>query len=453
MDPTTNRISLCSGSGESYYVLEIGDDGSANYGFGRGIDVDSDGNTYVSGSIGSDGYIAKLLPSGNLDWDKKMVTGKCTNIFVGSDGIYMQGESGSSGTGQCQFAKFNATNGSTIWQTTSTASGTYWDRQSGFDTSDNSIVACGRKGYTDFEGQHGDGTQCKCDSSGTIQWSRYLHSGAHDSRNGAALDIASGAGARTTSGDVMHWSSYNPHGYTYDRVQLMRSNGSDGANTASENSCGFNNGSVDIPTGCKVNSTDDINVCGDFEQNEATQGAFLRQMSAQTWRQINFQKRYDTTTASSFDGLIVDKSGAGSEQDMIYVVGDTTNHGESWSEKAGLIVKYNNSGTIQWERALALANTDIQFLRAAVLEDNLYVIGTKGTSTTRRIVVFKVLKDGSMTGTHGSYIYKSLSIGDSSVSTSLSHMSISNDAYAPTNGASSTTFSDVAPTYSKQPVS
>lgn len=450
MDPVSRIITLgAAAGGDSYYALEIGDDGSSNYGVGYGIDVDSDGNTYIAGTIGADGYYAKILPSGNLDWDKEMVDGFCMNIYVGSDGIYMQGDS----SGVCVFTKVSATDGSVTWQTGHTQSGTNWRRQGALDTSDNSMIACGFKGGSDFEGQLGDALQVKCNSAGAIQWQRYLGSGAHDGRNGGAIDVATGAGSVTSAGDIMHWTSYNPHGYTYDRVQLQRSTSS-GTLPGSDHSCGFNNGAVDIPSGCKVNSNDDINVCGDFETSEATQGAYLRQMSAQTWRQINFQKRYDTTTASSFDGLIVDKSGAGSEEDMIYVVGDTTNHGESWSEKAGLIVKYNNSGTIQWERALAYSNTDIQFLRAAVLEDDLYVIGTKGTSTTRRIVVFKVPKDGSMTGTHGSYVYKSLSIGDTSVSTSLSHMTITNGTYTPDggNGTITKTFQDIAPTYNKQAV-
>jgi len=444
MDPVSRIISLgAAAGGDSYYVLEIGDDGSANYGVGYGIDADSDGNTYIAGTIGADGYYAKILPSGNLDWDKEMVDGFCMNIYVGSDGIYMQGDS----SGVCVFTKVSATDGSVTWQTGHTQSGTNWRRQGALDTSDNSMVACGFKAGSDFEGQLGDGLQVKCNSAGAIQWQRYLGSGAHDSRNGAAIDVASGAGSRTSAGDIMHWSSYNPHGYSYDRVQLQRSTSS-GTQPGSEYSCGFNNSSVDTPRGCKVSSTDDINVCGEY----AGGGTYLRQMSAQVWRQVNFEKKYNTS-GSTFEGLIVDKSGAGSELDMIYAVGHTTNHGESWSEKAGLIVKYNNSGTIQWERALALSNTDIQFLRAAVVEDDLYLIGTKGTSTTSRIVVFKIPKDGSMTGTQGSYIYKSLSLGDSSVSTSLSHISITNGTYTPdSNGTITKTFQDIAPTYNKQAV-
>jgi len=431
------------GGADGYWILTIGDDGSTTYGTGKGIDVDSDGNVYVAGAIGSDGYVAKIKGNGSLAWDVEMVDGTCENIMVGSAGIYMQGDHSTS----CIFAKMSAADGSVSWQTTSTTATGNYRRHAVLNDSLGVIYATGQKS-TDVEGGGGDGLVIACGVDGTIDWARRFGSGAHDARTHCGIDYCSGTGSNTSANDIIFWSSYNPHGHSTEKGNGERIAASDGTRYGSNSVFGVQGSSWVRSDDVKVTTNDDIIFIGQYM--EAAGGPFIIKMQQASWGTFDWQRKYDTTNATTFRALFVDKEATGSELNANYCAGWTTSHGESWSETAGLLVKYNASGTIQWQRALAKSNTHIEFHEIKIVGDILYVVGHEGSGDTRRLVVFKVLKDGTMTGTYGSYIYKTISNTDAGTSKTNYQLSITNAAHSHTEASSSKTFQAISPTVTKE---
>ena len=432
------------GSGDGYWILTIGDDGSTTYGSGKGIDVDSDGNIYVSGVIGSDGYVAKIKGNGSLVWDVEMVSGFCENIMVGSAGIYMQGDAGS---GSCVFAKMSAADGSVSWQTTSTTSTGNYKRHAVLNDTLGVIYATGQKS-SDVEGGLGDGLVIACGVDGTIDWARRFGSGAHDARTHCGIDYCSGNGTNTSANDLIFWSSYNPHGHSYEKANGERIAAADGTRYGSNSVFGVDGGNWTQSDDVKVTTNDDIIFVGQYMQSGG--GAFIYKMQESSWGTFNWQRQYDTSNLTYFRALFVDKEATGSELNANYCAGWTSSHGESWSQAAGLLVKYNSAGTIQWQRVLAKADTDINFHEIKIVGDIIYVVGNQGTGDNRRLIVFKVLKDGTMTGTYGSYIYKSVSLTDTGTGKGNYTLSITNAAHSHTEASSSKTFQAISPTVTKE---
>ena len=134
---------------------------------------------------------------------------------------------------------------------------------------------------------------------------------------------------------------------------------------------------------------------------------------------LQWQKRLAASSPNEVAlGVDVDSS------DNVYVCG-TSNFSSYPSNKYIIIAKFNSSGSLQWARTLSFTtfstvNKDIVAERIRVDgSDNLYISGhteAEGQGSDDLFVI-KLPNDGSLTGTHGSFTY---AVSSFTVTTSMS---------------------------------
>ena len=93
-------------------------------------------------------------------------------------------------------------------------------------------------------------------------------------------------------------------------------------------------------------------------------------------------------------GVVVDSS------DNVYLVGQTASTGSGGTNY--LIAKYNSSGTIQWQRSLTGSGTDEAYGVALDSKDNLNIVGLSASvgAGGNDFLIAKLPNDGSLTGTY-----------------------------------------------------
>ena len=205
MDPTTNRISLCSGGGSEQFILEFDGtslgDSTQNMHCGS-VDYDSDGNIYMVGNSSAQvsgqqvASIWKTNKTGtSVEWSKYFDysghsdTVNCVRVNRNESGepVYMSGSSGNFVTyttgsyADSQLYKFTSS-GTTTWRAAWGGGG--YDQWNGmdFDSNDN-IYLTG----TNYPWQSGIAL-VKKNSSGATQWSIKKHLGTTESSRYAKCD-------------------------------------------------------------------------------------------------------------------------------------------------------------------------------------------------------------------------------------------------------------------------
>jgi len=244
-----------------------------------------------------------------------------------------------------------------------------------------------------------NGIIAKCNSSGTGQWSyrttnpSFLRKLTLDSSENVFVVTNANTGARFTK--------INSSG-THQWSQLFSS-----ASSAA----------YDI----KVDSSGNIYVFGGVGSS-----AWLSKhdsTGALTW-----QRTLTGTSSISASALCLDSSG------NIYVTGYTTDN----SVGKAVIAKYNNSGTIQWQRYLSTsADTNIYSYDISINSTGTFVVIAGQYSTTG--FVAKLPTDGSKTGTYslsGTWTYAAANLTDAAGSMTMSSSSVS---LTSGNGLSTTT--------------
>lgn len=335
-------------------------------------------------------------------------------------------------------------------------------------------------GYTTDQGQGSlDALIAKYDSYGTLQWQRILGSSVADQFIGIDFDSLGDiyvVGVANTGGDALI-AKYNSSG----TIQWQRT---------------LSGGSIDIAQGIVVDSSNNIYIAGYTASEGAGSNDFLIAKYDSSGN-IQWQRTLGSVTSQTADGISVDTSGniyiigrsgaadgtqlslfkynsSGTFQwnttlgisaalptvgheividsaNNIYVTGYTSNQGQGGNE--ALLAKYNTSGTLQWQRILGGASSDIAFGVALDTSGNIYIAGrtssqgagnndfliakynSSGTIQWQRTfgnsasniansidldssnnicvlgssgvfaLLLKVPSDGSLTGTYGGYVY------------------------------------------------
>lgn len=132
-------------------------------------------------------------------------------------------------------------------------------------------------------------------------------------------------------------------------------------------------------------------------------------------------------------GIAVDSSS------NVYVCGSSSNATVDFQ-----IAKYNTSGTIQWQRSLSSSISDFGENIAVDSSNNMYIIGSSNVSTSGYDFLFsKLPDDGSKTGTYTvggySFTYASTSLTDAAATLTSSASSLTDSASTLTDAASSLT--------------
>ena len=165
------------------------------------------------------------------------------------------------------------------------------------------------------------------------------------------------------------------------------------------------------------------------------------------WRLLKFDTNGNlqwerNISGSEYDGV---KGVVVDSQDNVIVAGEV-NNGVPPGFSTGVfatIVKYNSSGTLQWQRHLyANLNEDSGHNVNEMeidKEDNLYVACTAyynsglGNNPAAAAVVFKVPSDGTLTGTYNSDVAGTVTYATVSYSTSTSQGTMTASNYTPTS--------------------
>lgn len=292
--------SQVSATGPSYWIASIGGSGAQESTYA--IAVDENSNVYVPINQYE---VAQVSPNGDLSWQKSITSiGNSTGL---------------------------------------SASNTNGNIQSGTN-------------YGTFSGSPGgwEGSFVKRNSSGVLQWQRYIGTSGNDIMYRNALD---------TSGNVYVVGNGNGTGATGGGLVKVDSSG---ALTWARTLLASSGRSITF-WDVKVTSAGDIYVCGDNNFSSGSlRGQVAKYNSSGT---LQWQRYIDdgNSSGTSFVGLALDSS------ENVYVVGET--YASTFGGPDALIVKYNSSGTYQWQRRIGGSNND--FFRSVSVDSlgNVYAFG------------------------------------------------------------------------------
>ena len=391
-----------AGGGETYWYATIGDSGSdRRHG---GIKVVSDG-VVVSYRDSSYLRLAKFDSDGAIQFQKRyqhisIVDGSETgNMDVdSSDNIYVAASQSSpraasitkfNSSGVIQWARYvysNKSNQGWCCAVSSNGSNVYLGGQSDHTSNRSSSDST-------------DSQMIKYNSSGTLQWQKKFGGGNYDYVTDATTD--SSGNVYAVGGSVWYHSTGN-QGYVATTHKLAASNGS--MSYYSRDS-GAHQGRLDIAHGVHVDSSGNVYTVGRTNYYYGNRCFVVKYNSSFS---VQWQKMASGLgTNNGFTGVCTDSSG------NVYCVGDANYNGTSI-----LIVKFNSSGVVQWQRwwrGNASGYTNYERAHKGNIDidsnDNLYLTfhsnAPGGASGDDYTVVVKLPNDGSLTGTHGDFIYES----------------------------------------------
>ena len=334
---------------------------------GYSITVDSSGNIYVCGR--NDSYnaieVVKYNNRGALQWQKRLGTtnqnyGK--GICVDTSGnVYVCGYTYLNPYGYLVVAKYDSS-GTLQWQRQLGATSYETDGAAIHIDTSGSVYVCGstnRSGTYDF-------VVAKYDSSGVLQSKQFLGDNQDNRGLGITLD---------SSNNIYVCGSTNA-----TSMQICKLN--------SSFSIQWQNGISNVFDGAKsirVASSGNVYVCG-RGWNDPTNYMSLAKLNSTgvvQWEKY-LNNTYTAGSVSTANSVAVDTN------ENIYVCGSTAIPGDIM-----VIVKYNSSGVIQWQRFLSFGGT-LYGNSISVDSNNFYVTG----DGNQGLVTASLPLDGSKTGTY-----------------------------------------------------
>jgi len=368
------------GASFPYRLQLFGTTGSES---GKAALLDSSGNLIISSSNGGtirSYLVLKLDATGAKVYGKAVgSTASITNYGAdidGSDNVYQNGTQfggGVLGTTWNMFAtKFNSS-GNLQWQR---------NLGEGATNDQGTKVAVSSAGNGYYVGSVGSpAIVLKLNSSGTTQWGR-VWGGSVSTYYGVGIDssenvYACGASNTGYSSLTAHVVKYNSSG----TVQWQRRYGDGTSQTLFD--------------GVKVDSNGDVYAVGGTYLSSAgsQDGMIVKYNSSGT---LQWARRIGSTQSDKYVDVAFDSD------NNVYAVGEHRDPSGATKTRA-LIVKYNSSGTIQWQRILGTADYSIRAKGIVVDEsNNLYITGEAdgvGTGGDDAFILF-VPNDGSLTGTY-----------------------------------------------------
>jgi hypothetical protein len=333
---------------------------------------DSTGNTYysgTSGALGTNGYYASVVMKfdnlGVFVWGKYWTNQgySCTICFDGSGNIVVQSNENSR---QLMLLKLSAIDGSVVtspvyWGTGVAYRsgvgmdnlGQFWNAGSTNPTSVGAGLAMTSSAFgtlTTYRvgGEYGDGL--------FIDGSDIYFGGTDSSSNGYR-----GGTTKITSSGAFQWSKYFGANYSTSSPDAIATDSSGGVYVAAwQTDSGFTGGS----------------------------GYLIKWDSSGN---LEWQRNFDSGgTLDSLSGVCVDRVNG-----FVYACGTT-----STSPSTGIIVKYNLSGTLQWQRKLS--NSNFYSVKLTSNGELMLSGSWKGLASgpSSQTLLIRVPADGSKTGTY-----------------------------------------------------
>jgi len=379
--------------GDAYWIATLGGTGT-DYEV-EAISVNSAGDVYgvlstnSEGAGGYDAVVVKYNSSGVLQWQRR-IGGSSNEFFQGmaiddSGNIYAVGSTASYESGTSAYiVKYNSS-GAVQWQRALYSTSTIDLRKVAVDSSSSNIYAVGFTSALSSGGN--DVFICKYSVSGVLQWQRRLGGTSNDDGSGIALDgsdnvyiqyqHSSGQG-----GYDLGIAKYNSSGV----IQWQRSLGG----TSNESGAGL-----------AIDSSDNIYIPAmTVSEGQGSYDAGVAKYNSSG--AIQWQRIIGGTGSDNVSDLAVDSSG------NVYVFGTTLSAGAGSQDT--LIVKYNSSGVVQWQRSFGTTSYEYAGGIAVDSSNNLYFGGRSNVTGNYDSFIVKVPSDGSLTGTYGNFVYASTSL-------------------------------------------
>jgi len=361
---------------------------------------------FLAASGGIEARWLALLSSTGTDIGYSITLDSNNNVFVA-------GASNAGGTNGSQFAKLNSS-GSLEWQIRLN-NFTNEAYKVNVDSTGN-LYSVGRT----FESGNNDGLLVKLNTSGTIQWQRKLGSAEAERFWGVSLDSSNNVYCSGFSSDSLLIAKYNdsgtiqwqrtlPTGTTDDPKIVVNGSGDSYISTSTivsgwiwgfvtkYNTSGTIQwqkrlGVADFNSrffGIAKNSSDDIYAVGLTDTSGSNDLILVKYNSSGT---LQWQRRLRGANSDFGTSVSLDSSG------NVYVIGDTLSSGAGSTDI--LIAKYNSSGTIQWQRTLGFSGSDQGRDIKIDSQGNINFIGNASVSSNNGFIFGKLPSDGSGTGTY-----------------------------------------------------
>ena len=392
------QIFLGSGgaSGDSYWILDIEPDSMVEYVAVMDVGVDSDGNVYV-GSTGNNidgsgykgGLVTKIDKEGTVLWQKTQHNSdnpELQCLGVSDDGSlivygaqYAEGplNLGLNTSGVKQFAK-----------------------HSGTHASDKFFGLAFFPGTTDYLVEGKDDSEeawfwQKCNSSGTRQWITgykcYPPTGTWYIQSLSKAKPFIDSSGNIYSIIVSRDSSFMNCVVKLNSSGVVQEDFEYNAGTSEDN---FIN--------CVVDSSDNIYIAARHRENASSGEVRASIIKTDSSGDILWQREmYDASESIYPMQVILDAA----ENPIMRLEDRTT---DSNGEKAVGLVKWNSSGTLQWNRRLSAPTHESlsnQGKLIATPNDNILMTWTVVDGGDRRQVIAQLPADGTGTGTYGIFKY------------------------------------------------
>ena len=362
-----------------YWMSLIG--GSSQDDQGTGIDIDSSDNVYMVGSTrsagqgASDFLLVKQNSSGTVQWQRTL--GASANDL--GYGIAVDSSANAYITGYLDpfpqnllLAKYNSA-GTIQWQRTLGGGGVDYGWQLAIDSNDNIYVS----GETRSAGAGSrDVLLAKYNSSGTLQWQRTLGGGSDEYGYGIAVDSSGNvyvAGRTRSAGagsDDLFLAKYNSSG----TIQWQRTVGGSGS---------------DYGNAVGVDSNDNVYITG-YSRSTGTGLLELFLAKYNSSGTIQWQRVLEGSGSQTGEGLAFDSSG------NVYINGKWSSGGFAYNRF--FIVKYDSSGTLQWQRILYGNNQHLADSIKINSSGTVYVSGYMDVVGKDKFFLAALPNDGSLTG-------------------------------------------------------
>ena len=390
---------------------------SINQEYGNGIAVDSSGNVYITGSTNniavaysSDAVIVKCNTLGVIQWQRKLV-GTYDNyaytIAVDSSGNAYIGGSDRETDGFNRdihiIAKYN-TSGTLLWQK-KLDDGSANDTVKGIAVDSIGNVYITGTSNTNIDGSNQKILIAKYDTNGTLTWQRKLAS-----TNSAIIDIGNAIAADSSGNAYITGNT--------DTDILIAKYDTNGNNTWQRKLAGAG---TDVGNGIVIDSSStNVYITGSTGTDIIIAKIPSGGGDVGTYGSVSFASTSLTSSTSTYTAgtsVLTDSAGpfiggknawistfgaSGSSLESasgialdsaknIYTIGKTL-HTSGTTDS--LLVKYNNSGTMQWQRTLTGSNSNDSGNGIAIdSSDNIYTVGTTG-SNANDIVISKYNTSG-----------------------------------------------------------
>ena len=386
------------------------------------IEVDSSSNVHIVGRTASysKGFVLKLNSSGVIQWERNIGSSSSQNynaVATDSSGnVYAVGRTNDVGQGGYDWliAKYNSS-GTEQWQITFGTNSPHSEPAWGVDVdSSGNVYVSGV--YVSGVAQSGWAV-AKFNSSGSLQWQKYLYTGSGD----YAFKLA----FNDSQGDV-YVCGQATAGQGGDDALVAKFDGSSG-NLIWQRGLGAS--STQNWRNIAIDSSNNIYLIGSDSAN--SKALVAKYNSSGT---IQWQKYFGHGGWQSGTGIAIDSS------DKIYISGTTDNNAGPGGSSS-FMAKLDTSGNLEWQRSLGSTQSDYD-TQISVDDNHFYVSAytAGGSQSGDNILVAKLPVDGSGTGTYGDFTYaeeSGMSVSTASLTAFTS--SVSNGTSSLTRATSSLT--------------